>query len=69
MVADAVNDLETIAASLSQKIWQKINIVQAMVAAMPTTSVPVTRRDEPESPRLDANNLDDEVRVATPASR
>ena len=69
VVADAVNDLETIAASLSQKIWQKINIVQAMVAAMPTTSVPVTRRDEPESPRLDANNLDDEVRDAGTATQ
>ena len=44
VVADAVNDLETITASLSQKIWQKINVVQALVAAAPTTSVPAIRR-------------------------
>ena len=41
VVADAANDLETMTTALSQKIWQKINIVQAMVAALPTTSVPL----------------------------
>ena len=41
VVADAVNDLETMTAALSQKIWQKINIIQALVAATPTTSVPL----------------------------
>ena len=62
VVADAVNDLETITASLSQKIWQKINIVQGLVAAMPTTSVPaIGRVAEPdlEPARLDADNLDE----------
>ncbi|MDX2156452.1 MAG: hypothetical protein SFW09_08070, partial [Hyphomicrobiaceae bacterium] len=43
-VLEAVNDLERLTTNLSSKIWQKINIVQAMVAATPTTSVPATTR-------------------------
>lgn len=56
VVADAVNDLETMTAALSQKIWQKINIVQAMVAATPTTSVPLVpaKREESAAPAGDA---------------
>lgn len=42
VVIDTVNDIERLTTNLSGKIWQKINIVQAMVAATPTTSVPVT---------------------------
>jgi hypothetical protein len=41
LVIDTVNDIERLTSNLSSKIWQKINIVQAMVAAAPTTSVPV----------------------------
>lgn len=37
----AANELEQVATNLSQKVWQKITIVQAMIAATPTTSVPV----------------------------
>ncbi len=62
VVADAVNDLETITASLSQKIWQKINIVQSLVANLPTTSVPaIAKAAQPnlETSRLDADNLDE----------
>ena len=66
VVADAVNDLETITASLSQKIWQKINIVQALVAALPTTSVPAVARakqSDLDPARLDADNLDENFAV------
>ncbi len=41
VVTSAANDLEQMTANLSTKIWQKINIVQRMIAALPTTSVPV----------------------------
>ena len=41
-VLDAVTDIERLTTNLSSKIWQKITIVQSMVAATPTTSVPVT---------------------------
>jgi hypothetical protein len=41
VVIETVNDLERLTTNLSNKIWQKITIVQAMVAALPTTSVPV----------------------------
>ncbi|MEZ5854260.1 MAG: hypothetical protein R3D67_05725 [Hyphomicrobiaceae bacterium] len=40
-VIDGVNDIERLTTNLSAKIWQKITIVQAMVAAGPVTSVPV----------------------------
>ena len=66
VVADAVNDLETITASLSQKIWQKINIVQGLVAALPTTSVPaIARAAKPDlgPAHLDADNLDENFPV------
>ena len=46
-VLEAVNDLERLTTNLSNKIWQKITIVQAMVAALPTTSVPVTMARRP----------------------
>lgn len=49
-VLDAVTDIERLTTNLSNKIWQKITIVQSMVAAMPTTSVPVTvtvAKDQP----------------------
>ncbi len=61
VVADAVNDLETMTAALSQKIWQKINIVQALVAATPTTSVPLVQ------PKRDAVAAADPI--AGPADR
>ena len=48
-VLEAVNDLERLTTNLSNKIWQKITIVQAMVAALPTTSVPVTIQRQPVS--------------------
>jgi hypothetical protein len=41
VVTSAASDLEQMTANLSTKIWQKINIVQRMIAALPTTSVPV----------------------------
>ena len=68
VVADAVNDLETITASLSQKIWQKINIVQGLVAAMPTTSVPAIARSavpDLDHALLDADSLDSAPSRAT----
>lgn len=43
VVGNAVNDLEQVTTNLSQKIWQKINIVQAIVANMPIASVPEVR--------------------------
>lgn len=43
VVSDAVNDLEQVSTNLSQKIWAKITIVQAIVSAMPVASVPEVR--------------------------
>lgn len=43
VVGDAVNDLEQVTTNLSQKIWAKITIVQALVANMPVASVPEVR--------------------------
>jgi len=43
VVIDAVNDLERLTTNLSAKIWQKITIVQAEIAATPTTSVPIVQ--------------------------
>ena len=51
-VLEAVNDLERLTTNLSSKIWQKITIVQAIVAALPTTSVPVTM--PPQAPAVTA---------------
>ncbi|MFM9939052.1 MAG: hypothetical protein ACKVP7_06115 [Hyphomicrobiaceae bacterium] len=44
VVASAANDLEQMTANLANKIWQKINIVQNMIAALPITSVPAVPR-------------------------
>ncbi len=41
LVIEATSDFERLTSNLAQKIWQKITIVQAMIAAAPTTSVPV----------------------------
>lgn len=41
LVIEATSDLERLTTNLSAKIWQKITIVQGMVADLPTTSVPV----------------------------
>jgi hypothetical protein len=50
VVTSAVNDLEQLTANLSQKIWQKISIVEQMVANMPRASVPsVPRSASPTS--------------------
>ncbi len=50
VVASSAHNLELMTANLSNKIWQKINIVQAMIASLPTTSVPVVPR-QVESPK------------------
>ena len=65
-VVAAVNELEQLTSSLAQKIWQKINIVQALVAALPTTSVPAVARakqSDLDPARLDADNLDENFAV------
>lgn len=50
LVIEATSDLERLTTNLSAKIWQKITIVQGMVAALPTTSVPVMgTRNQPSS--------------------
>lgn len=51
VVGNAVNDLEQVTTNLSQKIWQKINIVQSIAATIPAASAPEagSRRDAPES--------------------
>ena len=41
VVVGAASDLEQMTANLSMKIWQKINIVQRMIAAQPATAAPV----------------------------
>lgn len=43
VVASAASDLEQMSANLSNKIWQKITIVQGMHAVMPGTAVPGMR--------------------------
>ncbi|HRD77423.1 MAG TPA: hypothetical protein PK264_16065, partial [Hyphomicrobiaceae bacterium] len=40
VVTSSVNELEQLTANLSQKIWQKISIVEQMIANMPRASVP-----------------------------
>jgi hypothetical protein len=52
VVNDAANEFEQVATNLTQKIWQKTTIVQAMIATRPTTSVPVTtpRHEAPAPP-------------------
>ncbi len=56
VVSDAVNDLEQVTTNLSQKIWQKINIVQAIVAALPVASVPEVR-PAPVMPATETSDL------------
>lgn len=38
VVLDAVNDIETLAAHLSEKVWQKITILDTMIARGPATA-------------------------------
>ena len=62
VVSNAVNDLEQVSTNLSQKIWAKINIVQALVAAMPITSVPEVRlRERPIRSGNDASEADSAI--------
>jgi hypothetical protein len=61
-VLEAVNDLERLTTNLSAKIWQKITIVQAAVAALPAgvagataqPAVPAAPEVVPEASRLGA---------------
>jgi hypothetical protein len=53
VVLDAVTEIETLAARLSQKIWQKITIVQAAIAADRPAAAPEERRPRPRSAALD----------------
>ena len=50
VVATKVAEIEQLAANLSGKIWQKINILQALVASAPRTSVPVVPRTGTSDP-------------------
>ena len=45
VVLDAVNDIETLAASLSNKIWQKIMILDIAIPETPVSSVSPTHTD------------------------
>jgi hypothetical protein len=47
VVTEAVSDIERIAAGLSQKIWQKIMILQSSAAAHHPTHMPATLQSSP----------------------